>query len=130
MKYLKQWMLILIFTLLGELLKAILPFQIPAGIYGLILMFLSLVRDSAKRSDSGNRRVPASYYAGHVYTSGSRNPAGGRRIKKNLGAGAFCSCDRYGGGYGRVSGGSSENIRKRRMRWVRFFEIPYLQARL
>ena len=42
MKYLKQWMLILIFTLLGELLKAILPFQIPAGIYGLILMFFCL----------------------------------------------------------------------------------------
>ncbi len=42
MKYLKQWMMILIFTLLGELLKAILPFQIPAGIYGLILMFFCL----------------------------------------------------------------------------------------
>lgn len=42
MKYLKQWLLILAFTLSGEFLKKILPFQIPAGIYGMILMFLCL----------------------------------------------------------------------------------------
>ncbi|MFV0517355.1 MAG: CidA/LrgA family protein [Aminipila sp.] len=42
MKYLKQFGIILFITLLGEILKAILPLAIPASIYGLVLMFVAL----------------------------------------------------------------------------------------
>ena len=42
MKYLKQFTLILAFSLLGELLHTLLPFPIPASIYGITLLFLSL----------------------------------------------------------------------------------------
>jgi len=35
MKYLRQFMIILLFSFLGELLKYVLPFPVPASIYGL-----------------------------------------------------------------------------------------------
>ncbi|WP_029324454.1 CidA/LrgA family protein [Butyrivibrio sp. AE3004] len=43
MKYLKQFLIILGFSFLGELLKIILPLPIPASIYGMVLLFLALV---------------------------------------------------------------------------------------
>ena len=42
MKYMKQFLLILIITFLGEVLKKMLPFPIPASIYGLLLLFGAL----------------------------------------------------------------------------------------
>ena len=42
MKYIKQFLIILLFTLLGEALAYILPLPIPAAIYGLVLLFLAL----------------------------------------------------------------------------------------
>ena len=42
MKYTKQFMIIMIFSLLGELLHGLLPFPVPSSIYGLVLMFLLL----------------------------------------------------------------------------------------
>lgn len=42
MKYLKQILLIMLFTCLGELLHAGIPAPIPASIYGMVLMFLAL----------------------------------------------------------------------------------------
>ena len=42
MKYIKQLLIILLFTLLGELLAYVLPLPIPAAIYGLILLFIAL----------------------------------------------------------------------------------------
>ena len=36
MKYLKQILIILAFTGLGELLAALIPFPIPAAIYGIV----------------------------------------------------------------------------------------------
>ena len=42
MKYLKQFTLILAYALMGEILHTILPFPIPASIYGIALLFLSL----------------------------------------------------------------------------------------
>lgn len=42
MKYLKQFTLILMISFVGEILKFILPFPIPASIYGLVLLFLGL----------------------------------------------------------------------------------------
>ena len=42
MKYIKQLLIILAFTALGELLAYLLPLPIPAAIYGLILLFIAL----------------------------------------------------------------------------------------
>ena len=42
MKYIKQVLIILAFTMLGELLAAIIPFPIPAAIYGIVLMLIAL----------------------------------------------------------------------------------------
>ena len=42
MKYVKQILIILAFTLLGELLQAVIPLPIPAAIYGLVLMLIAL----------------------------------------------------------------------------------------
>ncbi len=43
MKYLKQTAIILLFSLLGEALHALIPLPIPAAIYGLVLLFLALL---------------------------------------------------------------------------------------
>lgn len=42
MKYIKQILIILLFTFAGQLLQAIIPLPIPAAIYGLVLLFLAL----------------------------------------------------------------------------------------
>ena len=42
MKYIKQLLIILLFTFLGEALAALLPLPIPAAIYGLVLLLLAL----------------------------------------------------------------------------------------
>lgn len=42
MKYLKQVAIILLFTFLGEILAAVIPFPIPAAIYGIVLMLIAL----------------------------------------------------------------------------------------
>ena len=42
MKYLKQLLIILFFSFLGEVLQSLIPLPIPAAIYGLVLMLLAL----------------------------------------------------------------------------------------
>ena len=42
MKYIKQVLIILAFTALGELLSRLIPFPIPAAIYGIVLMLIAL----------------------------------------------------------------------------------------
>lgn len=42
MKYLRQFLWILFFSFLGEVLKALLPLPVPASIYGLVLLFAAL----------------------------------------------------------------------------------------
>lgn len=43
MKYLKQFMIILIFTFLGELCHTLIPLPVPASIYGLVLLLIALL---------------------------------------------------------------------------------------
>ena len=43
MKYLKQFMIILGITFIGEILKICLPLPIPASIYGMVLLFAGLM---------------------------------------------------------------------------------------
>lgn len=42
MKFVKQLMIILLFSFIGELLNSIIPLSIPASIYGMILLFIAL----------------------------------------------------------------------------------------
>lgn len=42
MKYVKQLLIILAFSLAGELLQALVPLPIPAAIYGFLLLFTAL----------------------------------------------------------------------------------------
>ena len=42
MRYVKQLFIIICFSFAGELLHSVLPFPIPASIYGIILLFLAL----------------------------------------------------------------------------------------
>ena len=43
MKYINQFLFILLISFLGEILKCLLPLPIPASIYGLIILFLGLM---------------------------------------------------------------------------------------
>ena len=42
MKYFPQFLIILAFSLTGELLQALIPLPIPASIYGMVLLFIAL----------------------------------------------------------------------------------------
>ena len=42
MKYIRQFAIIMLFSILGEVCHWIIPFPIPASIYGMVLLFLSL----------------------------------------------------------------------------------------
>lgn len=42
MKYLKQMMIILLISFAGEILSRVIPFNMPAGVYGIIILFLAL----------------------------------------------------------------------------------------
>jgi Putative effector of murein hydrolase LrgA len=43
MKIIKEFAIIIIISFLGEVLQWLIPFDIPASIYGLVLMFISLI---------------------------------------------------------------------------------------
>ena len=51
MKYVRQLLIILFVSFLGELLKYIIPLSIPASIYGMVLLFLALELKILKVSD-------------------------------------------------------------------------------
>lgn len=51
MKYVKQFVLILVISFLGEALKALLPLPVPASIYGLLLMLAALCLHVVKLED-------------------------------------------------------------------------------
>ena len=42
LKYIKQLLIILAFSLLGELLQALIPLPVPASVYGFVLLFTAL----------------------------------------------------------------------------------------
>lgn len=43
MKYLKQFLIILTISFVGEILKYLIPLPIPASIYGMVIMFVGLL---------------------------------------------------------------------------------------
>ena len=42
MKYIKQAFLIFLFSLVGQILQAVIPLPVPAAIYGFVLLFIAL----------------------------------------------------------------------------------------
>ena len=48
MKYLKQFIIILCISFLGEILKMLIPLPIPASIYGMVLLFTGLMTGIVK----------------------------------------------------------------------------------
>lgn len=42
MKYLRQFLVILVISFIGEVLKALLPLPVPASIYGMVILFVGL----------------------------------------------------------------------------------------
>ena len=50
MKFLRQFMIILLLSFLGAVLKMFIPLPIPASVYGLVLMLLCLVTGILKTS--------------------------------------------------------------------------------
>ena len=50
MKFLRQFMIILLLSFWGEVLKMFIPLPIPASVYGLVLMLLCLVTGILKTS--------------------------------------------------------------------------------
>ena len=56
LQYLKQIALILVFSFLGEVCRAVIPLPIPASIYGMVLLFAALslkIVKSAQVKDAG-----------------------------------------------------------------------------
>lgn len=51
MKYIRQFLMILAISFAGELCKFLLPFPIPASIYGMALMFIGLLTGVVKLDD-------------------------------------------------------------------------------
>lgn len=51
MKYLKQFLIILLISLIGEILKYIIPLPIPASIYGMVILFICLMTGFIKLED-------------------------------------------------------------------------------
>ena len=48
MKYLKQFLVILIISLIGEVLKYLIPLSVPASIYGMVILFICLLTGAIK----------------------------------------------------------------------------------
>jgi len=51
MKFVKQFLIILGFSYLGEVMKLLLPLPIPASIYGMALLFIALLMGVIKYTD-------------------------------------------------------------------------------
>jgi len=51
LKLFKQFTIIILFAFIGEVLHALIPFPIPAGIYGILLLFFALERKILKVDD-------------------------------------------------------------------------------
>ena len=51
MKYLRQFGIIVLISLLGEILNALIPFPIPGSVYGLVILLVCLMTGILKVSD-------------------------------------------------------------------------------
>lgn len=93
MKFVKQFGIILLITFIGEVLHALLPIPVPAGIYGIVLLFLGLK----------TRLIPVSEVKEASFFSYSDNAdnvySGGGRADRHMGY-SRSVLDSVPGGYG------------------------------
>ena len=129
MKYIRQFLIILLISFLGELLKYIIPLSVPASIYGMVLMFLALELKILKVSDVKETSTFLIEIMPLMFV-----PAGGG-IAADLGTGRHYHVDFYGGCHGCLRNnhavgdpeGSEEN-EGGIGRWIRFLQIQFLWA--
>ena len=62
MKYVRQLLIILFISFLGEVCKYLLPFPIPASIYGLLLLFTALMTGILKLSSIKETQQVMNWY--------------------------------------------------------------------
>ena len=107
MKYIRQFAVILGISFLGEILHYLIPFPIPGSVYGLILMFLLLVRGILKIEDV-RETVFDRDHAADVYSGGGRTGSILGAGKDDADPGMCDHGDIHGGCYGdcRESDGS------------------------
>ena len=112
MKYLKQFGIILFVSLLGELLRMLIPLPIPASVYGLVLMLILLMTGIIKLQQIKEVCFFNRNHAGYVY-SGRRGTFRIMAVTSpcmDSGSFYFCSYYDYCNGSNWASG--SENYRK------------------
>ena len=68
MKYLKQFLIILVISLIGEILNKLLPLPVPASIYGMVILFAGLLSgiiklESVKEAGSFLASIAETHYA-------------------------------------------------------------------
>ena len=68
MKYLKQFLIILVISLIGEILNKLLPLPVPASIYGMVILFAGLLSgiiklESVKEAGSFLASIAKTHYA-------------------------------------------------------------------
>ena len=68
MKLLKQFLIILAISFLGEILKYLLPLPVPASIYGMVILFIGLLTGLIPLNSV---RSAGKFNACHVYPCGS-----------------------------------------------------------
>lgn len=73
MKYLKQFLIILVISLIGEILNKLLPLPVPASIYGMVILFAGLLSGIIKlESVKRGRKFSYRNNACDVYSSRCR----------------------------------------------------------
>lgn len=74
MKYIRQFIIIILISFIGEVLNYLLPLPIPASIYGLVLMLLGLVRGLIPlAAGQGYGIFFGGNHAADVYSGGGRS---------------------------------------------------------
>ena len=73
MKYIKQFLIILLISFIGEILKCLLPLPVPASIYGMAILFFCLMTkiiklDAVKETGKFDRNNANNVYSGRRWT--------------------------------------------------------------
>lgn len=108
MKYVRQFVIIMLFTFLGEVLKALLPFPVPASIYGLLALLIALetkLLPLASVRDVG--RILCRDHAAHFYSGRCRSFRVMGRNETNAWQSCVNSRGIYDIGYGSIRSGNA-----------------------
>ncbi len=82
MKYLKQILIIFLVSFAGEFLRGIIPFPVPSGVYGLVILFLLLMTGIVKAE---NVKETSSFLIGIMPALFIPSAVGIIRVKNEVG---------------------------------------------